>query len=93
MKGISRREFAALASSVLAALRIPRAFGGRELRVRRNINLLSSRELASFRAGVAAMRSLGVLDVRSLEYQGNVHGAPEEWEAAYPVLPPDVDVY
>jgi hypothetical protein len=89
---LSRREFNLLGSSALAALTVPRAFG-KGLRIRRNINSLTARELDAFRAGVTAMKALDILDVRHFGYQANVHGAPWGWEDAYPVLPPGVDVY
>jgi hypothetical protein len=89
---LSRRQFNLLSSSALAALSVPRAFG-KGLRIRRNINSLTAREIGAFRAGVTAMKALDILDVRDFSYQANIHGAPWGWEEAYPVLPPDVDVY
>lgn len=89
---LSRRQFNLLSSSALAALSVPRAFG-KGLRIRRNINSLTASEISAFRAGVTAMKALDILDVRDFGYQANIHGAPWGWEEAYPVLPPDVDVY
>ncbi len=92
MKKMSRREFASLTASVMAVLAAPRT-PGQALRIRRNIIELNPAEIATFRAGFGAMQGLGVLDIRSVEFQANVHGAPWGWEEAYPVFPPGVDIY
>ena len=72
---ISRREFAALSTSALAAISVPRGLGD-PLRVRRNVNTLSATELDVMRAGITAMSALPVDDFRSRAYQSCVHGAP-----------------
>lgn len=82
----SRREFAALTTSALAAMTAPRAFGG-PLRVRRNVNTLSSTELDVMRAGITAMSALPVDNFRSRIYQSCVHGTPWGWEDVWGWVP------
>jgi len=80
---LSRREFSLLLASSVAALRIPKSHAG-PLRVRRDINTLSSTELATYRSGVAAMRALPFTDAKSLMWQSYVHGVDPPWVTGIP---------
>jgi hypothetical protein len=88
---ISRREFTALSSSVLAAIAAPNAMG-QAVRIRRNINSLSAAEIATFRAGVSAMKALPWSDHGGFSYQASVWMPPWGWEDI-PGLPLDAATY
>jgi hypothetical protein len=88
---ISRREFTALTSSVLAAIAAPKAMG-QAVRIRRNINSLSAAEIATFKAGVSAMKGLPIADHGSFSYQACVWMPPWAWEDI-PGLPADATTY
>lgn len=88
---LSRREFTALASSVMAAIAAPRAMG-QGVRIRRNINSLSAADIATFKAGVSAMQALPVANHGSFFYQASVWMAPWGWED-WPLTPPDAYTY
>jgi hypothetical protein len=80
---LSRREFSILLASAAAALHAPKSHAG-PLRVRRDINSLSAAELATYRAGVAAMRALPFTDPKSFLWQSYVHGTEVSWVTGIP---------
>jgi hypothetical protein len=87
---LSRREFSILLASSFAALRAAPSHAG-PLRVRRDINTLTATELATYRAGVAAMKALPLADPKNFLWQSYVHGVDPPWVTGIPQI--DYDTY
>jgi hypothetical protein len=75
MMTLARREFLKVSASAITALVAGNAWAA-PLKLRKNVNALTSAELAVFRAGVTAMQAHPRDDVLSWEYQRGVHNAP-----------------